>query len=100
MEDNLIYEKYKELAIASIRQSLEDFLECNCEFKDKPVKQQIQIFTDWVLFCDYFDILRINREIFLKKSLLLKRRGIKKLPGNRAIVQVKKGGKNGQTGND
>lgn len=93
MEDNLIYEKYKELAIASIRQALEDFLEGKYDFKNKTVREQIQRFTDWVLFCDYFDILNINRELFLQKSLLLKRRGIKKLPNNRAIVRIKKGEK-------
>ena len=90
MEDKLIYDRYKEIAIASIRQGLEDFLEGNCEFENKSKKEQIQIFTDWVLFCDYFDILRINRELFLKKSLLLKKKGVKRLPSNRAIVKVER----------
>lgn len=90
MEDNIIYDKYKELAIASIRQGLEDFLGSKYEFKKKSFNEQVQIYTDWVLFCDYFDILNINREIFIKKSLILKRKGIKRLPGNRAIVQVER----------
>lgn len=90
MEDKIIYDKYKELAIASIRQGLEDFLASKCEYKKKSFNEQLQIFVDWVLFCDYFDIMNINREMFIKKSLVLKRKGIKRLPGNRAIVTVER----------
>lgn len=90
MEDNIIYDKYKELAIASIRQALEDFLEGKREFKGKELIEQIQIFVSWVLYCEYFDLMNINRELFIKKSLKLKKEGIKRIPTNRAIVQVER----------
>ena len=84
MEERIIHERYKEIAIASLRQGLDDFLKSKGEYKYQRKKKQIQIFTDWVLFCRWFDYLGINRELFLKKSLKLKKDGIKVIPSHRS----------------
>lgn len=91
MEDNLIYERYRELIIASLRQGLEDFLKSKAEYKHKRKKTQISMYTEWVMNCRWFDYLELNRELFLNKSLKMKYDGIKTIPSHRQY-QLEKGG--------
>lgn len=71
MEDNLIHERYRQLACASILQAVEDFL------KDKHSDEHI--FYTWCNNCSYFDYLGLDREYFYVKVLKMKEKGIKKV---------------------
>lgn len=68
LEDELIHEKYKELACAVIQQVVEDFL--------KDYKMDNYAFYKWCMECDYFDYLDLDREYFYVKVLKLKEKGI------------------------
>lgn len=71
LEDELIHEKYRELACSIILQTAEDFL--NDGFVDE------FHFYKWLNDCSYFDYLDLDREYFYVKVLNLKKKGIKKL---------------------
>lgn len=83
MEDNLIHEKYRQLAYAIITQSVDDFLSQYKHIDDYD-------FYRWCTECVYFDYLNIDREHFYLKVLKLKERGVKKVGGIYSGKNVKK----------
>ena len=58
--------RYKELACAVIEQAVQDFVESET--------MSDYSFYKWVMECDYFNFLNIDREYFYVKCLKLKER--------------------------
>ena len=72
MED-VITEKYRELACASIAQGINDWLQ------DK--KASDYDLYKWLYECTWFDYLDLDREYFYVRVIRLKRQGVKTLRG-------------------
>ena len=62
--NDVIYTRYKELACASIELAVKDFIESET--------MSDYSFYCWVMDCDYFNFLNIDREYFYVKCLKLK----------------------------
>lgn len=71
--DDVIINKYRELACASIVQGINDWL------SDKKATEQ-ELY-DWLMECDWFDYLNLDREYFYVRILRMKRQGVKALKG-------------------
>ena len=71
--DDVIINKYRELAWASIVQGINDWL------SDKKATEQ-ELY-DWLMECDWFDYLNLDREYFYVRILRMKRQGVKALKG-------------------
>lgn len=71
MTDNIIHERYRELATASITQGVNDWLG-NKEADDYELYK-------WLQDCEWFDYLGLDREYFFVRILDLRRRGVKKI---------------------
>ena len=71
MGDEIIYMRYRELACEVIRQAVYDCLKNG---------QSDYVLYSWIMKCDYFDYLGLDREYFYVKCLKLKenKRNIKK----------------------
>lgn len=73
MTDNLILQRYRELAVMSIVEGINEYL----GDKDYPNK----LLRIWIDECSYFDYLEIDKEWTYHRLLALKRAGYKKLEG-------------------
>lgn len=73
--DNVIIKRYRELACASIVQGINDWL------SDKKATEQ-ELY-DWIMDCNWFDYLDLDREYFYVRILRMKRQGVKALKGLR-----------------
>lgn len=82
MEDDIIHEKYRELACAVIHQAVRDYLD------DKTENADYKLYS-WIMSSSYFDYLDIDREYFYIKALHLKE-GKKKTRGVHIYGQQKK----------
>lgn len=71
--DNVIINKYRELACASIVQGIEDWLN-----NDEASEYDLY---EWLQECSWFDYLKIDRDYVYVKVLRLKGKGVKKLKG-------------------
>lgn len=71
--DDVIINKYRELACASIVQGINDWL------SDKKATEQ-ELY-DWLMECDWFDYLDLDREYFFVRILRMKRQGVKAIKG-------------------
>lgn len=67
----LVHEKYRELAVASIVQGINDWLESKYDTE--------QDLYRWLENCSWFDLLELDREYFYVKILKLKEKGVKKI---------------------
>lgn len=63
MGDEVIYMRYRELACAVIKQAVDDWL--------KHDQSDYALYL-WIMNCEYFDHLNIDREYFYVKCLKLK----------------------------
>lgn len=71
--DNVIYERYRELACTSIAFAINEYLaEPKTELSDAK-------FIHWVYECEWFDLLPINRELVIRKVTELKKIGLRKI---------------------
>lgn len=75
MEDELIYEKYHEIACAAIKQAVDDYARHNL--------MDDYEFYKWCMQCGYFELLDIDRERFYAKALKLKHEKGKKKHGKK-----------------
>lgn len=73
MEDEVIHLKYRELACAIIHQAVSDYLE------DKSENADYKLYS-WIMGCNLFEHLDIDKEYFYIKALHLKENK-KKLKG-------------------
>lgn len=71
MKNDVIADRYKELACASIIVAVNDFLE------DEQNETNDNLFINWVYKCLWFDLLPLNRELFIRRVFSLRDRGIK-----------------------
>ena len=67
MKEDIIHERYRELACASIQQGINDWLRSN---------KSPYVLYKWLNECDWFDFLNLDREYFYVKVLELKEKGI------------------------
>ena len=74
MEDDVIHERYRELACASIEQGINDYLDGT---------DTIWEFEKWVNESVMFDYLDLDRVWILERVKYLKRCGVRKIGGTR-----------------
>lgn len=71
--DNVIYNRYRELACTSIFYAINEYLKAeNNDTED-------DLFIKWVYDCEWFDLLPLNRELVIKGVMNLKREGVKSI---------------------
>lgn len=73
--DNVLSERYRELACACIEQGINDWL-------GNKLADDYELYK-WLQDCTWFDYLGLDREYFYVKVLKMKRKGIKKLRRNK-----------------
>lgn len=71
--DNVIYNRYRELACTSIFYAINEYL--GAENNDT----EDDLFIKWVYDCEWFDLLPLNRELVIKGVMNLKREGVKRI---------------------
>lgn len=80
MEDDVILQRYKELACEAVRKGVNDYL------YDKEMSDYA--FYTWIQNCMWFDYLDIDRDYFYVKALRLKENKVKKT--KRSVSYAKK----------
>lgn len=73
MTDNLILQRYRDLAVMIIVNAINDYL------SDK--EYSAKLLKSWMDNCTYIDYLGIDREWMFMRVVALKRAGYKKLEG-------------------
>lgn len=73
--DNVLSERYRELACASIEQGINDWL-------GNKLADDYELYK-WLQDCIWFDYLGLDREYFYVKVLKMKKKGYKKLRRNK-----------------
>ena len=66
MEDLIIHERYRELACMVIQQAIEDYVNSDIITDDD--------FYRWVMTCDYFNHLRVDKERIYARAVKIKER--------------------------
>lgn len=74
MTDDVILERYRELAAAAILQGINDYLNYESEETEEELKQ-------WMDESNLFDYLGINRDYVYRQVLKLKKQGVHNLKG-------------------
>ena len=69
MEDEVIHQRYRELACAVIAQGISDWLK-------EPVRRDYSLYR-WMNKCPWFDYLGLDREYVYAKALKLREKGVR-----------------------